>query len=136
MAAGANDSAADKQLGESLRRFCRSIELCDNYLRGYYGLKVVSRCAYVRPTFTDKSQTSTRLLKSMSQINGKVKSNSGLPLPDIKSVERLNEVATAKLSEIVRRSSGGESGWQGYDKAELIAAKELLNRDAGPSITR
>ncbi len=28
-------------LTESLRRLCRSIELCDNYLRGYYGLKVV-----------------------------------------------------------------------------------------------
>lgn len=34
-----NDSA--KQLGEALKRFCRSIELCDDYLRGYYGLKIV-----------------------------------------------------------------------------------------------
>lgn len=24
-----------------MRRFCRSIELCDDYLRGYYGLKLV-----------------------------------------------------------------------------------------------
>lgn len=30
-----------KTLSESMRRFCRSIELCDNYLRGYYGLKLV-----------------------------------------------------------------------------------------------
>lgn len=30
-----------KALSESMRRFCRSIELCDNYLRGYYGLKLV-----------------------------------------------------------------------------------------------
>lgn len=30
-----------RNLSESLRRFCRSIELCDNYLRGYYGLKLV-----------------------------------------------------------------------------------------------
>ena len=29
-------------LSESMRRFCRSIELCDDYLRGYYGLKLVS----------------------------------------------------------------------------------------------
>lgn len=27
---------------DAMRRFCRSIELCDGYLRGYYGLKVVS----------------------------------------------------------------------------------------------
>jgi hypothetical protein len=24
-----------------MRRFCRSVELCDDYLRGYYGLKLV-----------------------------------------------------------------------------------------------
>lgn len=30
-----------KTLSESMRRFCRSIELCDDYLRGYYGLKLV-----------------------------------------------------------------------------------------------
>lgn len=35
---------ASKRLSEALKRFCRSIELCDNYLRGYYGLKLV--CAY------------------------------------------------------------------------------------------
>lgn len=30
-----------KVLSESMRRFCRSVELCDDYLRGYYGLKRV-----------------------------------------------------------------------------------------------
>lgn len=30
-----------KALSESMRRFCRSIELCDDYLRGHYGLKLV-----------------------------------------------------------------------------------------------
>lgn len=34
---------ASMYLTESLRRFCRSIELCDDYLRGYYGLKLVTR---------------------------------------------------------------------------------------------
>jgi ER membrane protein complex subunit 2 len=33
---------ASMYLTESLRRFCRSIELCDDYLRGYYGLKLVT----------------------------------------------------------------------------------------------
>jgi hypothetical protein len=34
-------------LTDAVRRFSRSIELCDDYLRGYYGLKVVRlhRCA-------------------------------------------------------------------------------------------
>lgn len=31
-----------KHYAEALKRFCRSIELCDDYLRGYYGLKLVS----------------------------------------------------------------------------------------------
>jgi tetratricopeptide (TPR) repeat protein len=44
LSAGRTDGAADqlKMLSESMRRFCRSIELCDDYLRGYYGLKLVS----------------------------------------------------------------------------------------------
>ena len=63
------------------------------------------------------------------------KSDTGLPLPGVKSVERLSELATAKLSEIVRRNTGGDAGWQGYEKPEIIAAQELLNRDAAP-ITR
>ena len=44
LSAARTDGAADqlKLLSESMRRFCRSIELCDDYLRGYYGLKLVS----------------------------------------------------------------------------------------------
>jgi ER membrane protein complex subunit 2 len=59
----------------------------------------------------------------------------GSSLPDPKTVELLNQNATEKLSEIVRRSVNGEKGWQGYDSAELIAARELLDRDAS-SIVR
>lgn len=56
MAASANDSGSEKYLIESFRRFCRSIELCDDYLRGYYGLKLVGSpgetvCSIL--TFTD-----------------------------------------------------------------------------------
>ena len=50
-------------------------------------------------------------------------------------MERLDALATAKLSEIVRRHNAQESGWEGYDNAEVIAAKELLNREAVP-VTR
>ena len=43
LSAGKVEGNADqlKALSESMRRFCRSIELCDDYLRGYYGLKLV-----------------------------------------------------------------------------------------------
>jgi len=56
------------------------------------------------------------------------KSDTGLPLPEQKTIELLNQKATSKLSDIVRRA--GDSGYQGYDEAEIIAAKELLNRDS------
>ncbi len=42
MAANAEATDAAKYLAESTRCFSRSIELCDDYLRGYYGLKLVS----------------------------------------------------------------------------------------------
>lgn len=38
-----------KGLSESMRRFCRSLELCDTYLRGFYGLKLVSEVHASRP---------------------------------------------------------------------------------------
>ncbi len=81
----------------------------------------------------NKSQTSSRLLTTLPQRQAKA--DTGLPMPDLKTVERLDETATAKLSEIVRHSTAGEAGWEGYDKAEVIAAKELLNRDTA-NITR
>ena len=37
----ANDLSVEKSLTEAIRRYCRSVELCDGYLRGYYGLKIV-----------------------------------------------------------------------------------------------
>lgn len=40
VSATSSDNAG--QLAEALKRFSRSIELCDGYLRGYYGLKLVS----------------------------------------------------------------------------------------------
>jgi hypothetical protein len=44
----ANDADVEKGLLESMRWFCRSIELCDDYLRGYYGLKLVSSHGLLR----------------------------------------------------------------------------------------
>lgn len=67
-----------------------------------------------------------------------------LPPPARKHVERINELATAKLAEIVRRAGAGtgagadsnegsgtarrpEKGWEGYEDGELRAARELLD---------
>ena len=101
-----------------MRRFCRSIELCDNYLRGYYGLKLTTtKLLEVYPK-------SSRVSQSVSDpVAG------DLAPPTLRSIQKLNELATAKLGEIVRRGSVNEKGWSGYDEAELIAARELLNRD-------
>jgi hypothetical protein len=52
---------------------------------------------------------------------------SDLALPTEGTVKALHELATSKLAEIVRRGSAGEKGWDGYDAAELKAARELLN---------
>jgi len=68
-------------------------------------------------------QTSGRLLSAFPQNSRQSKSDTGLPLPNRKTVERLNEVATAKLSEIVRRNTAGDALFHGYDAAETIAAK-------------
>jgi len=114
---GNSEASSEKYLTEALRRFCRSIELCDDYLRGYYGLKL----------------TSSRLLSS-PQAGRQSRSDNGPLPPDVKTLQRLSEAATSKLAEIVRRSVAGESGWRGYDAAEVIAARELLDRDAIPVI--
>src|SRR4051794_12958660 len=42
VAAGGGEALNQRYLAEALKRFCRSIELCDDYLRAYYGLKLVS----------------------------------------------------------------------------------------------
>lgn len=38
-----SEGNSQSYLAESLKRFCRSVELSDDYLRGYYGLKRVRR---------------------------------------------------------------------------------------------
>jgi len=40
-AVGATSGSYLKYIVEAVKRFARSIELCDDYLRGYYGLSLV-----------------------------------------------------------------------------------------------
>ncbi|ORY71993.1 uncharacterized protein BCR38DRAFT_454359 [Pseudomassariella vexata] len=108
---------ASKQLSEALKRFCRSVELCDDYLRGYYGLKLT-----------------TKQLLSDTKKSTKLPESGGLSLPDAATLRKLDGLATEKLGEITRRFSAGERGWQGYDEAEIAAARELLEKEGGITV--
>lgn len=81
--------------------------MCDNYLRGYYGLKLATK------QLMD-------VLPSAGEVQGQI-------TPE--KAEALNELATLKLWEIVRSAQAGKKGWDGYDKAELVATRDLLDRD-------
>lgn len=115
--AGAGGGAYQQHMAEAIKRFTRSIELCDDYLRGYYGLKLVT----------------TRLLKDPATKSTKQTDEDEFTLPDVRTIERLNELATAKLAEIVRRNTAKEEGWRGYDEREVAAAQELLSQDVAAS---
>ncbi|GAP89174.1 putative tetratricopeptide repeat domain-containing protein [Rosellinia necatrix] len=106
----AKTSDASKRLTEALKRFCRSIELCDNYLRGYYGLKMTTQLLLAGPTSKALKQTESEEWS----------------VPASGTLQKLDETATEKLTEIIRRHSAGEKDWQGYEKAEIVAARELL----------
>lgn len=90
-----------ESLIDSTRHFCRAVELCEWYLRGWYGLRVA----------TDKI------------LSSNVKGASSMPR---KTVEGLNAKATERLAEIVRRAGSEEEGWGGFDAGELEAARELV----------
>lgn len=107
------DLSSERSLADSIRRFSRSIELCDDYLRGYYGLKLATG----------------KLLSIYPKASKQQKGDTSIVVPELKTVQALHELATAKLSEIVRRGLAREAGWEGYDAAELIAARALLDKD-------
>jgi tetratricopeptide (TPR) repeat protein len=109
-----NISSLSKILAESMRRYLRSIELCENYLRGYYGLKLVT--SKLLPIIAEAAKSASRDTPY-----------SDLALPTEGTLQALAELATAKLSEIVRRGTAGDKGWDGYDAADLKAARELLD---------
>jgi tetratricopeptide (TPR) repeat protein len=113
MAAQNNEASAQKHYAEAVKRFSRSIELCDDYLRGYYGLKLA----------TDR-------LLSDSSKSKKQGDSAEFTLPSQATLQKLNEAATEKLSEIVRRHGSFQRLWQGYDAGEVAAARELLDKSS------
>ncbi|KAJ4301294.1 Inositol phosphatase SIW14 [Kalmusia sp. IMI 367209] len=100
----------------ALRHFARSVELNDSYLRGYYGLKLVS-------------QKLIPLLSGSSSNSKRNAEDDDIAPPKLPAVKKLEELATKKLGEIVRQYSASKQGQSGYDEAEVIAARELLDRD-------
>lgn len=118
MASATAEGSARRYLAEALKRFCRSIELCDDYLRGYYGLKKV----------TDK------LLAETGQSKKQMTETDGFSLPDQATIEKLNQAAVNKLSEIVRRFESGDKAWQGYHAGEIAASKEALAQSRAESV--
>lgn len=51
-------------------------------------------------------------------------------LPKTATIEKLSELATEKLSEIVRRNAAKERRWCGYEESEIAAARDLLSQEA------
>ena len=47
-----------------------------------------------------------------------------------KVVQELNQKATAALDNIIRRNTAGDVNYGGYDEAEIISAKALLDRNS------
>ncbi|KAL0632957.1 Inositol phosphatase SIW14 [Maublancomyces gigas] len=89
-------------LVESMKHLARSVELCEWYLRGWYGLKLVT---------------------------GKILEQKGSERAGVerRKVEGLNEMATKKLTEIVTKARRRDNGWEGFDEAEVEAARLLID---------
>lgn len=124
-ATSASDGGPMKHFAEAIKRFCRSIELCDDYLRGYYGLKLVSYQTLIPYCSLTKAfdQATDKLLEAAPKSK---KDAEGFLLPSQENTEKLNRAATEKLGEIVRRNKAQEKLWQGYNASEIAAAQELL----------
>lgn len=77
----------------------------------------------------------TDLLLANHGKSKKQPENDMFALPEPTTVEKLNQLATERLAEIVRRNTAGEALWQGYDAAEVSAARELIEKST-PQVVR
>ncbi|KAH7077148.1 hypothetical protein FB567DRAFT_503213 [Paraphoma chrysanthemicola] len=122
LSTSSNNPPSLPSLALSLKHFCRSIELNDSYLRGYYGIKLLT--TKLVPLLADAAPQQVSNKRGNAQTE-----DDDVPIPKLATVKKLEEIATNKLGEIVRNASQAKSGWTGYDQAEVIAARELLDRD-------
>lgn len=117
LSTAANNPPSLSELSLALKHFCRAVELDDGYLRGFYGVKVVAQ--KLLPLLSDAP---------VSARKQREQDDEDVPIPSRASVQKLEEIATKKLGEIIRDFGSKKKGQSGYDEAEIIAAKELLNR--------
>jgi len=71
-------------------------------------------------------QVVQKLLSDETNNSAKQTDDNEAALPDTKTLERLHELATSKLAEIVRHYTANDRGWRGYNEIEIAAARELL----------
>ncbi|KAJ8107118.1 hypothetical protein OPT61_g9084 [Boeremia exigua] len=116
MSTATNNPPSLSELSLALKHFCRAAELNEGYLRGFYGIKIVA--AKLLPLLSDTQASSKKRGEQ---------DDDDVPIPTLASVQKLDEIATKKLGEFIREF-GDKKGRSGYDEAEIIAAKELLNR--------
>ncbi|KAE8133150.1 hypothetical protein BDV38DRAFT_259429 [Aspergillus pseudotamarii] len=114
-ARAAETEVTSRYLQRSIQYFCRSVELCDDYLRGLYGLILATSLQLGREFTMDSTQASSSA--STEDFSPKEK------------VEKLNLFARRKLEDIVKRRSMDRQLWE-HAQGELIAAKELLDRES------
>lgn len=98
---GASNADQIEAFEEAIKYFARSVELSEWYLRGWYGLKLVTG----------------KLIQA--------KPSDGT----LGKMESLNQLATEKLVQIVSKFRRNVKGWTGFDEAEVLAAKDLIDRD-------
>ncbi|EXJ96367.1 hypothetical protein A1O1_01493 [Capronia coronata CBS 617.96] len=104
-----SDNTENQQhLTQAVRRFSRSIELCDDYLRGFYGLKLAS----------------DKLLGAYSES----KANKDVAIAPEK-LQRLSQLATSKLEAILKQRTSRRSS-AGYD-TEVLVVQQLLDGSKG-----
>ncbi|KAL8759777.1 MAG: hypothetical protein Q9199_000501 [Rusavskia elegans] len=114
-------SATQDQLGslaESVRRFCRSIELCNGYVRGYYGLKLAS------DKLTGILSNSGRADSQMSNSSR----NYELAVPSVEVLQKLSESATSMLAEVARKASLNDSRSPDIAFVEDLLKASTMNR--------
>jgi hypothetical protein len=78
-------------------------------------------------------QVTDKLLDATNKGKKQTEADGFIP-PDQKTTQKLNQLATAKLAEIVRRNSAGEKLWQGYETSEIAAARELLAKSSSETV--
>ncbi|GLA15378.1 hypothetical protein AnigIFM62618_001902 [Aspergillus niger] len=96
----------------SIHHFSRSIELCTDYLRGFYGLVLATSLLGRNRRLKDRS-------RDQSPVQASLLTN--------RLLDELTLFARNRLDEIVRSRSSDHHSWKG-NQGELIAAKELLHR--------